>query len=93
MRFYVNFESWEGGRSTKVQNSAARLSLKAPRTDHITLDWLPTDARIKYKMYYLSKDHRMLTSRRGTLGSGHVDFRVDQKGRQGQQMLLPQFLI
>ena len=42
-------------RLRKVQNNAARLTLKAPNTDHITfhlrtLHWLPTDARIKYKL-------------------------------------------
>ena len=66
-------------RLQKVQNSAARLSLKAPRTDHITLHWHQTDTRIKYKMYCLSKDHRMLTSRRATLGRGHVDFEQIRK--------------
>ena len=42
-------------RRQKVQNNAARLILKAPKTDHITphlrtLHWLPIDARIKYKL-------------------------------------------
>ena len=42
-------------RLQKVQNNAALLILKAPRTDHITphlhtLHWLPIDARIKYKL-------------------------------------------
>ena len=42
-------------RLQKVQNNAARLILKAPKTDHITphlrtLRWLPIDARIKYKL-------------------------------------------
>ncbi len=42
-------------RLQKVQNNAARLILKAPKTDHITphlrtLHWLPIDARIKYKL-------------------------------------------
>ena len=46
-------------RLQKVRNIAARLFLKAllkaPRTDHITphlrtLNWLPIDARIKYKL-------------------------------------------
>ena len=41
-------------RLQKVQNNAALFILKAPRTDHIsshlrTLNWLPIDARIKYK--------------------------------------------
>ena len=45
-------------RLQKVQNNAARLILKAPKTDHITphlhtLHWLPVDARIKYKLYSL----------------------------------------
>ena len=39
----------------KVQNNAASLILKAPRTEHITphlrtLHWLPVDARIKYNL-------------------------------------------
>ena len=39
----------------KVQNNAARLILKAPKTERITphlrtLHWLPIDARIKYKL-------------------------------------------
>ena len=42
-------------RLQKFQNNAARLTLKAPNTDHITshlrtLHWLPIDARIKYKL-------------------------------------------
>ena len=42
-------------RLQKVQNNAARLILKASKTDHITphlrtLHWLPVDARIKYKL-------------------------------------------
>ena len=42
-------------RLRKVQNNAARLILKALKTDHITphlrtLHWLPIDARIKYKL-------------------------------------------
>ena len=42
-------------RLQKVQNNAALFILKAPRTDHIsshlrTLNWLPIDARIKYKL-------------------------------------------
>ena len=42
-------------RLQKLQNNAARLILKAPKTDHITphlrtLHWLPIDARIKYKL-------------------------------------------
>ena len=42
-------------RLRKVQNNAARLILKAPKTYHITshfrtLHWLPIDARIKYKL-------------------------------------------
>ena len=42
-------------RLQRIQNSAARLVLKAPRRDHITphlrtLHWLPIDARIKYKI-------------------------------------------
>ena len=42
-------------RLQKVQNNAARLILKAPKTDHITphlhtLHWLPIDSRIKYKL-------------------------------------------
>ena len=42
-------------RLRKVQNYAARLILKAPKTDNIiphlrTLHWLPLDARIKYKL-------------------------------------------
>ena len=42
-------------RLQKVQNNAACLILKAPKTDHITLHlrtlhWLPIDVRIKYKL-------------------------------------------
>ena len=42
-------------RLQKVQNNAALLILKAPKTDHITphlctLHWLPIDATIKYKL-------------------------------------------
>ena len=42
-------------RLQKVQNNAARLILKASKTDHITphlrtLHWLPIDARIKCKL-------------------------------------------
>ena len=42
-------------RLQKVQNNAACLILKAPKTDHITLHlrtlhWLPIDATIKYKL-------------------------------------------
>ena len=42
-------------RLQKVQNNAARLILKASKTDHITphlrtLHWLPVDARIKHKL-------------------------------------------
>ena len=42
-------------RLQKVQNNAACLILKAPKTDHITphlcaLHWLPFDVRIKYKL-------------------------------------------
>ena len=42
-------------RLQEVQNNAARLILKAPKTDHITphlrtLHWLSIDARIKYKL-------------------------------------------
>ena len=42
-------------RLQKVQNNAARLILKASKTDHITphlctLHWLPIDVRIKYKL-------------------------------------------
>ena len=42
-------------RLQKVQNNAARLILKASKTDHITphlrtLHWLLIDARIKYKL-------------------------------------------
>ena len=41
-----------------VQNNAACLILKAPKTDCITprlrtLHWLPIDARIKYKLCFL----------------------------------------
>ena len=48
-------------RLQKVQNNAARLILKASKTDHITphlrtLHWLPIDARIKYKPCSLSFD-------------------------------------
>ena len=39
----------------KVQNSPAKLALKAPKRDHVspllrTLHWLPIQARIKYKL-------------------------------------------
>ena len=42
-------------RVQTVQNNAARLILKVPKTDHITphlqtLHWLPVDARIQYKI-------------------------------------------
>jgi len=42
-------------RLQKVQNNAARLTLKLKKTDHITpalkqLHWLPIEARIKYKV-------------------------------------------
>ena len=42
-------------RLQKVQNNAACLILKAPKTDHITphlrtLHWLQIDARIKYRL-------------------------------------------
>ena len=42
-------------RLQKVQNNAARLIFKVPKTDHITphlqtLLWLPVDARIQYKI-------------------------------------------
>ena len=42
-------------RLQKVQNNAARLILKVPKTDHITphlqtLHWLPVKARIHYKI-------------------------------------------
>ena len=42
-------------QTSKVQNNAACLILKTPKTDHITphlctLHWLPVDARIKYKL-------------------------------------------
>ena len=42
-------------RLQKVQNNAARLILKVPKTDHITphlqtLHWLPADARILYRI-------------------------------------------
>ena len=45
-------------RLQKVQNNAARLILKASKTDHITphlrtLHWLPIDARIKCKLCFL----------------------------------------
>ena len=48
-------------RLQEVQNNAARLILKAPKTDHITphfrtLHWLPIDARIKYKLCSLCFD-------------------------------------
>ena len=48
-------------RLQKVQNNAARLILKAPKTERITphlrtLHWLPIDARIKYKPCSLSFD-------------------------------------
>ena len=43
------------GRLQKLQNYAARLTLRTPRSDHITphlraLHWLPIEARIKYKV-------------------------------------------
>ena len=42
-------------RLQKIQNNAARLTLRLKKTDHITpalkqLHWLPVDARIKYKL-------------------------------------------
>ena len=42
-------------RIQKLQNNAARLTLRIPRTEHITphlrtLHWLPVEARIKYKI-------------------------------------------
>ena len=42
-------------RVQKLQNNAARLVLRVPKSDHITphlrtLHWLPVDARIKYKI-------------------------------------------
>ena len=42
-------------RLQKLQNSAVRLILKVPRSDHITphlqtLHWLPVEARIRYKI-------------------------------------------
>ena len=46
-------------RLQKLQNNAARLILRVPKTDHITphlqtLHWLPVDARIQYKICSLS---------------------------------------
>jgi hypothetical protein len=46
-------------RIQKLQNNAARLILRIPRTDHITphlytLHWLPVEARIEYKVACLS---------------------------------------
>ena len=45
-------------RLQKVQNSAARLVLKAKKRDHVTpllktLHWLPVEARIQYKLSLL----------------------------------------
>ena len=42
-------------RLQKLQNNAARLILRVPKTDHITphlqtLHWLPVNARIQYKI-------------------------------------------
>ena len=42
-------------RIQKLQNNAARLVLRAPRTDHVTphlrtLHWLPIEARLAYKV-------------------------------------------
>ena len=46
-------------RLQKIQNSAARLVLRVPRSDHMTphlhtLHWLPIQARIKYKIACMS---------------------------------------
>ena len=59
-------------RLQKVQNNAARLFLKVPKTDHITphlqtLHWFPVNARIQYKVCCLcfnainSSGHQYLT--------------------------------
>ena len=52
---YVNCPAETLDKLQRVQNNAARLVLRVPRSDHIsphlrTLHWLPIEARITYKI-------------------------------------------
>ena len=56
---YVNCPAETLAKLQRVQNNAARLVLRVPRSDHIsphlrTLHWLPVEARITYKIALMS---------------------------------------